>query len=654
MKLPFLWSAVILCSIATSQAAQVSSPSGRLVATVASDARGDATISVTHSSGSVLLPSRMGVIVDGIDYGRNVEIGVGNSYAINESYPWLGQASQITNQATGLVLPVKQKGSQLIWSIEVRAYDEGVAWRYLISGEGKRTVSGELSEFRLPEMTQLWGQGNTHSYGGIARKLDSLPPVLGLPLLGRLPSGAYVGLAEAQTMHYSGMSLRPKGANVFQGIFEDDKAWTMEGTFSTPWRVCLFAETLNGWVNNMVVPSLCPPPDPKLFPEGAKTDWLQPGRSFWQWWAYNDPGTKWERQKGFVDRAAELNCQFYLVDEGWQHPAQGWFSEGRTDWDRMEELCAYAKTKGVKIWAWAASRPDSTRNWPGLETPEKRAQFFANCARVGVAGVKIDFIDSESQAKLAFYEDCLRKAGENKLMVNFHGANKPAGEARTWPNEMTREGIYGLEQNKWAVVPPEHYSILVFTRAMLGASDFTPTTFRSDMARGTSQGFQLASALLFYSPVMTWADSADYYLKSPALELIRTLPTVWDETRILPGSEIGGVTVMARRLGSEWWVAGINPNMERASYALRADFIQTASRALLATDQSEWEMKDFAIKGSDWEAQQHGNATQRRKLPHRIWSKSKLILDERVVRPGEMVPLELEPAGGFMMRLRAQ
>jgi alpha-glucosidase len=334
----------------------------------------------------------------------------------------------------------------------------------------------------------------------------------------------------------------------------------MQGDLVTPWRVVVVAKDLNALVHQPVVNALCPAPDAKLFPQGIRTAWLKPGRCLWQWWAYDDAGTHWSRQKGFVDQAAALKCDYYLVDEGWEHSRQEWFPEGEPlkAWDRMQELCTYAKAKGVGIWAWRAYNLKPEKQWPGLETHEKRLDFFRRCKVAGIAGVKIDFMDSESHDLLEFYQDCLRIAADNQIMINFHGANKPAGEIRTWPNEMGREGIRGLEYNKFGKVRPSHYATLPFTGLVAGHGDFTPTTFQSAMMKGTTAAQQLASAIVLSSPLLCWADKPDLYLVSPAVDVIRSMPVEWDETIVLAPSRIGELAAFARRHGDEWWVAAVN------------------------------------------------------------------------------------------------
>jgi alpha-glucosidase len=159
-------------------------------------------------------------------------------------------------------------------------------------------------------------------------------------------------------------------------------------------------------------------------------------------------------------------------------------------------------------------------------------------------------------------------------MINFHGANKPAGEARTWPNEITREGIMGLEHNKWSVLKPSHYSVLLFTRMLAGHGDFTPTTFQPKFFKGTTASLQLAMAVAHTSPILCWADKPEVYLAHPTLELVQTVPAVWDETRVLKGSKIGDLAVLARRSGKDWWVGILNGSADKArKYKLDLSFL---------------------------------------------------------------------------------
>jgi len=558
-----LWLAGALVVSAQAQVI-VQSPNGRVQATVASEA-GRLTWSVKFNGQQVLAPSPLGVTVDGVDYGAADELGKVATHAVKEKFPWRGAKSEVNLRGKQARVAARNRSGGA-WQLEFCCFDNAVAWRAILPGSGARRVTGETTAWVLPAGTAAWCNPDTANYEGIHERwaVNEIPSGrftngIAMPVTLELPGGGFAAITEADVMGYSGATLEPTGNWRLASSFRDDpKGWTMNGEIRTPWRVLMLAVDLNGLANCDVVPALCPPPDPALFPRGIRTDYLKPGRCLWQWWAYDDPGTHWSKQHWFVDQAAALSCQYYLVDEGWEHTRQEWATEGKTPWQRMKELCDYASGKGVGIWVWRGWTQREDRQWPGLETQEKREDFFRRCAEAGVKGAKVDFMDNESHDRLAFYEACLRTAAKYKVMVNFHGANKPAGEARTWPNEMTREGIRGLEYNKWSTLPPGHYASLPFTRYLAGHGDFTPTTFQAKFQKGTTVAQQLACAVVTTSPILCWADKPDVYLASPVVDVIRDMPAVWDETRVLPGSQIGEVAILARRSGKEWYVGVVN------------------------------------------------------------------------------------------------
>lgn len=171
------------------------------------------------------------------------------------------------------------------------------------------------------------------------------------------------------------------------------------------------------------------------------------------------------------------------------------------------------------------------------------------------------------------YEDILRMTAEYQLMVNFHGANKPTGEVRTWPHEITREGIREQEYVLWDQLPLQHYAVLPFTRMVAGHGDFLPTYVRSKYLKNTTAVFQLATSIIFQSPFICWPDHPEAYLESPFLPLIRTMPAVWDETRVLEGSEIGAFVSFARRSGEDWYVAVLNCQDKQKTYSIPLAFL---------------------------------------------------------------------------------
>lgn len=586
---------LLLLSIVPSllMSAPLESPDRQVSFETTLDVSGRVLCSIRRHGAIVVAPSAVGLDVGGYAYGRVCVLGMRSVPEPGEvRFPWRGNKTEVAARWNAARIPVQETRTRETWFIEARCFDDGVAYRYVIPGRGVRVVTADHTQWTLPDGTVAWCNPNTSNYEGVHERWpvaqiprERFPEGIGMPVTLELPNGGYAAITEADTMHFSGATAEPTGGAALAVSFRDDpEGWAMNGEIVTPWRVVMLADDLDGLVNCDIVPAVCPPPDAKLFPAGADAAWLKPGRCLWQWWAYDDPGTHWSRQHQLVDSAAAIGASYYLVDEGWEHPRQEWATDGRTPWDRLKELCDYAAARGVGIWVWRSWKDDPEKLRPGVQTPEKREEFFRRCAAAGVKGVKIDFMESESHDRLAFYRDCLRLGAEWKIMVNFHGANKPAGEPRTWPNELSREGVRGLEHNKWDTLAPSHYATLPFTRFLAGHGDFTPTTLQADFLKGTTVAQQLAGAIVFTSPILCWADKPELYLACPAIDLIRTLPTVWDETRVLAGSRIGELAVFARRSGQDWYVAALNGGAAR-DYTPDLSFLRGAYRADSFCDQ---------------------------------------------------------------------
>lgn len=251
--------------------------------------------------------------------------------------------------------------------------------------------------------------------------------------------------------------------------------------------------------------------------------------------------------------ASQLGFEYNLVDEGWGY----WKEDGKDQWDLLRELVDFSRTLGVGIWVWKAY-PDR-KGIEGIKDPIKRQEFFGKCKAAGVVGLKIDFFDSESQEIIEFYQNALRDAAKYQLMINFHGSNKPTGESRTYPNEMTREAVRGMENRPpWAL----QNTILPFTRYLAGHADFTPIHFGKRIGE-TSWVHQIASAVVFTSPLLVYGADPKSLLDNPCLDLIKSIPTTWDETIVLPPSTIGELVIMARRKGDRWFIAALNGQTAR-------------------------------------------------------------------------------------------
>ena len=569
------------------------------------------------NDGKVFLePSPLGVIVDGVDLGRGAKVITVTGYKTDTTYPWIGNTTSLRDHGNGWKIGMRSEGFPGTWTLELRAYDDGIAWRYLVPGSGKRKVSGEATSFVLPEGSNYWSHHNTANYEAnflnFTSSGDAPTRQVTMPLTVELKDGGYACITEANMFGYSGMTLGPRG-RMLNGIFEDNtEGWTMDGEIATPWRIVIAAKDLTELVNQSIVYNVSPPPDPKLFPKGVQTDWIKPGRAFWTWGFGQWDSAQWDKIKGYVDDAAKLNCQYFTIDDPWREPKMGWHRNGKDEWASLKEVCDYAATKKVKIMVW--------EHWERLKDLAKREEFFENVEKAGAVGVKIDFMDSESQERLAFFKSCLEIAAKHKIMINFHGANKPAGEERTWPHWMTREAIFGMEQG--GNISRTHIAALPFTRYVTGPADFTPMAFRPGPMGKTTAGSQMATAVAYNSPLNHWADSAESYLAQPeeVLTFIRTKPVAWDELRVLPGSKIGELAAIARRSGDNWWIAVINGTDDPKDYSFELGFLGAG----------DWNSISYADVAGE---------------------KTKLKIGKGPVKAGEKVEVRMEPGGGFVMIL---
>ena len=576
-------------AIASQIGFELKSPNGHVSATILMDESRQMQFTLKRDGQTIVDKSNLGIVIDDADLGLGIDFGKATFRDINEKYPWYGVKSEVSNCCKAMELSVKHLASGQNWVFEARAYDDGFAYRYVIPGAGRHIINREKTDWCLPAGSQIWFQTNTQNYEGVHIKRlckdvnDNT--YIGPPVTIELPDKSYAAITEAALFNYSGMTMRGTGTNTFAAVFEDDpNGFSIDGTITSPWRVVMTGPDLNALVNCDIVHNVCEPPDAKLFPEGIKTEWIKPGRALWHWWSGDS--VNFERQKWWIDNASQMGFEYILVDAGWE---TAWKTDTKDKWQFLAALVEYARSKNARVWVWKywTTRTERNVKMDGLETHEKRVYFFERCKDVGAVGVKIDFMDSESKDRIDFYTGVLKDAAEAKLMINFHGANKPTGEDRTWPNEMTREGIRGLEYNKWDALPPDHYASLPFTRFLAGHGDFTPCTFNPKSLKGTTVTLQLATAIVYTSPVIHWADNPKFYLESPALEMIKRIPSVWDQTIVLPGSKIGELAGFARRKGDDWFIGVINGSNKKQGFSFNLSFLGKSNyKAMIARDKT--------------------------------------------------------------------
>lgn len=568
---------------------RVASPDER-VELVLSMAESGMSFSVARSGWPVIESSPLVVSIDGVEITKgcapdgDVERG-----QVDESYPWRGVHSQAVNRCNTARVPLIHRPGGTRFAIELRAFDDGVAFRHVVPGDGSR-VPGESTRFVLPAGSTVWYHDLEGHYEGVheRRLIEEFPagdwaaPPVTFKLPGRL---GYGSITEAALVNYPGMALRGDGQRGLQLVlghehhvsypfrlrYEEDierlaEPAAVSGTITSPWRVVMVGRDLNTLVNSDIIHNLCPPPDPRLFPDGLHTEWIKPGRAVWR---YLDGGDRsLEGMKEFCRLAGELGFEHNILEGFWR----------RWSDDELRELVDYGKQHGVGIWLWRHSRD--------LREPEARRAFFEHCRDNGIAGVKLDFFDHEAKEVIDHYHTLLREAAEHRLMVNFHGSSKPTGEPRTWPNELVRESVKGMESSRLQT-RARHDATLPFTRFLAGHGDYTPVHFGSRRA-DTTWAHQVATAAVFHAPLLTYAAHPKTLLENPCVAMIKSIPAVWDETIVLPPSEIGEVAVFARRHGDTWFLAVVN-GPEARTIMVPLDFLgdATCETLLIADDPAD-------------------------------------------------------------------
>lgn len=556
------------------------------------------TYSVTYKGKPVILDSPLGMNIDNVQLGEGVQIQYGEPTTHSSSYANNGIHAINKNQYKEVAYTIVHKGGSTYF-LDVRVFEDGVAIRYRFPATSAKTIHSEATSFTFPPATRVWYASGPFQYGWLQQYQDRLTDsikgeLLAPPATFLLPNGTYAAITEANLFNFHGAVLFGSEPNrVKFGFVENrghletgiitglppakywhevvrDVPWIVspkEGSqeIISPWRVLMLASNLNDLVNNDIVANVSNEPDKTLFPEGAKTAWIKPGRSAFTWLTEGDKSSIATYQK-YIRGAKELGYESILVDEGWENwPITEREGKGKTKWQYLSELTAYGREQGVDIWVW---RPSSMR-WGfgkdiGLVDPDERANFMKQCAAAGVKGIKIDFFHTENLYTVNLMEKILKDAAREKLMVVFHGVNKPTGDLRTYPNLLAKEAVRGLEcvggENSWAPGPPwpYHNTVLPFTRWLAGAADYTPLNFRNFCPPSITFAHQLASIYTFTSPMLILAADMEDMLASPGRKFIESVAATWDETVVLPESRIGEIAAIARRKGDVWFLSVLN------------------------------------------------------------------------------------------------
>lgn len=564
----------------------VISPDGKIKATVNVDKT--LTWSLEKDTETIFFPSAIGLQIDGakIQPGINPKVKNVKRRAVDETLiaDVPTKFREVRDNYNELTLTMAGN-----WGVQFRVYDNGAAYRLFLTGKGEATVNSETVEFVMPDSTMTyWPIDNVKdfitsqesSFEHLA--LSEVDPSLNgyLPIYMTTPGRATrVVITEADVEDYSNLFVNSDAQSTLKGVFPHaikeirlrpgtDRTEDIVELYpyiarvnakrSLPWRVVMIADDDAGLLENYLAWQLS---SPSVI---GDTSWIKPGIISWDWWSmlnvYGvdfEAGVNTDTYKYIIDFAAAHEIPYILLDEGWSQST--WDLKHYKPEVNVEELVKYGEERGVGLVLWGLWNPldldvegilDVYRDW-------------------GVKGIKIDFMNRSDQYMVNFYERVAKAAADRHLLVDFHGAYKPCGIHRKYPNVMTFEGVLGMEHCKDSRdVNPRHNLILPFTRMMAGPMDYTPgavktatqedfmINFNHPMALGT-RGQQAALFVVYESPLQMMADSPSNFNTAPEYaSYLASIPTVWDET-IGIRAQIGEYLVMARRAGETWYIAAL-------------------------------------------------------------------------------------------------
>ena len=469
------------------------------------------------------------------------------------------------------------------YSVEFRAYDNGVAYRFITIKKGKREVLDEEYSINFPD-SYLAHLSQTESFKTSCEvpythikttEYKNIDQMSYFPVLLETNNGYNILISEADLYDYPCMFIKSSGNNGFRSVFpkcplefgedgdrsvkilrEADYIAKTSGSRNFPWRFFVISNDVRDIVSNEMVYNLSSPC------ELVDYSWIKPGQVSWEWWNGATPygpdvnfvsGYNLDTYKYFIDFAARYDIPYILMDEGWALSTQDPYTPNPQV--NVHEIVRYGKEKGVGVLLWLT--------WL---TVEKHFDLFKTFSEWGISGKKIDFMDRSDQWMVNFYERVVKAAAENHLVIDFHGAFKPAGLERRYPNLLSYEGVRGMEYMGNCI--PENSLYFPFIRNAVGPMDYTPgamismqpESYKAERPNAASIGtraYQLALYVVFESAIQMLADNPTlYYRNQDCTEFITSVPVTWDKTEVLD-AKVGEYVVIARNKNRKWYVGAI-------------------------------------------------------------------------------------------------
>ncbi len=535
-------------------------------------------------------------------------------------------------------------------AITFRLFNEGLAYRLSTSSKDNLTIIKENLDLYLEtgDSVRFQSSETFNSAYETPYEHKKLPEIgkgklCNLPLLVKKQTGLYIMVTEADLYNYPGLWFQGTGQAQLAAVnppypkdltrsgSEYNKKQVaetygyiakVEGTRNYPWRIFAVAANEKDLISNNMVWLLASPGPIK------DISWIKPGVVMLDWWAKHNiygvdfkTGINTETAKYFIDFCAEQGFRYFLFDDGWC-PSDNLLTA--VPELNMSEVTGYSKTKGVDIMLWVI--------WHTLQRQWDEA--FDQFDKWGIRGIKVDFMNRDDQPMVEFYEAVARETAERKMVVDFHGAYKPDGLRRKYPNVLTREALIEFEYNGWTNQDdPVHHNLLPYIRMFTGPMDYIPATMRNStkdnfrpvgdypMGQGT-RAHAMALFVILNSPMTMLPDSpSDYYREKECTDFLTEIPVEWDDTKLLQG-KIAKFTVLARRSGNEWYIGAITDWNER-TIDLKTDFLEPGKYRLEAIEDGI-------------------NANKRAEDYKRV---------EKEFQAGEVLNLKLASGGGWVARM---
>lgn len=586
------------------------SPDGRITVILAENEDQPFTYAVYMGEHQMLRTSAITLqFKDQDEFGAELHMDLISESVKDDTWqPLWGKTSEARNHYNEYVYrlsEVKQDARYLDWII--RVYDDGVAFRYSFpegSGFGNFNLTEELCQFNLSPLNRAWATNHEHYYSSQEHTYDERPlgeidrdELLGCPLLVEVKDAGWLLISEADLTDWAGLYFKTSEqipGNMLSSLAslkrEPEVKVKSQCPAVSPWRVIMLGEDPGTLIESNIIANLNDPA------EYEDVSWIEPGLSAWdRWWSGNygpdagfELGMNTETMKYYVDLAHEMGWGYMIVDWTWygkvfttvdgeQAPNPHVdITTPIADVD-IEGIIHYAGERDVKIILWVLS----------MHLDRQMDEALAQYELWGVAGIKVDFMDSDDQDMVNWYHALARKAARHHLVIDFHGAYKPTGVSRTLPNMLTREGVLGNEYTKWSdQITPRHTVVLPYTRGVLGEMDFTPGGFNhihqedfeivgADAPNPYVMGtrcHQLAMLVVYESAFGVVCDSPYNYRNQPGSEFLKLVPSTWDETRFISGYP-GESILLARRSGNQWFVGGMS-NEESREVSFSLDFLE--------------------------------------------------------------------------------